>query len=201
MQQQMRERYIRGEVPWDDVLPPPEVQETVASLPVGRALDLGCGYGRTAIYLARAGWQVDAIDFVEEAIVEARRRATAAEAAGVRFHVASVTELSFLSGPYDLAIDVGCGHGLGEGAQGAYWAELKRLLKPGAVFLWFLRLAEESEDDQEERPRGISADRVKRLCANGFRMAREETGLTDMADASSWPSAWFWFVREGEGRE
>lgn len=72
------ERYTNGQVPWDDSLPPPEVQALVATLPPGRALDLGCGYGRTAIYLAQHGWQVDAIDFVPQAIAEAEKRAMAA---------------------------------------------------------------------------------------------------------------------------
>ena len=34
-----------------------------SSLPPGRALDLGCGYGRTAILLAQHGWRVDGVDF------------------------------------------------------------------------------------------------------------------------------------------
>jgi SAM-dependent methyltransferase len=194
----MRERYIRGEIPWDDVLPPPEVRETLAGLSIGRALDLGCGYGRTAIYLARAGWRVDAVDFVEEAIAEAHRRAIAADVAGIRFHVATVTELDFLSAPYDLAIDVGCGHGLDEVAQDAYWAELKRLLKPGATFLWFVRLKVENETGDRDGPGGIALVRVRQLCADGFQVAREEIGMTDMADDSSWPSAWFWLVRQSD---
>ena len=34
------ERYTNGQVPWDDSLPPPEVQALVATLPPGRALGL-----------------------------------------------------------------------------------------------------------------------------------------------------------------
>lgn len=35
---------------------------TVSSLPPGRALELACGLGHNAIWLARNGWQVDAVD-------------------------------------------------------------------------------------------------------------------------------------------
>jgi SAM-dependent methyltransferase len=39
------------------------VVEELADLPPGRALDLGAGEGRNAIWLAERGWQVTAVDF------------------------------------------------------------------------------------------------------------------------------------------
>lgn len=47
----------------------------VADLAPGRALDLACGEGRNALWLARHDWQVTAIDFSEVAIATARERA------------------------------------------------------------------------------------------------------------------------------
>jgi SAM-dependent methyltransferase len=41
----------------------------------GRALDLACGTGRHAIYLARLGWQVTAVDAAPAAIDRLRRAA------------------------------------------------------------------------------------------------------------------------------
>ncbi len=48
----------------DRPLPPPSalLVQCRDLLPAGRALDLACGDGRNAVYLARAGWTVDAID-------------------------------------------------------------------------------------------------------------------------------------------
>lgn len=40
----------------------------VRALPVGRALELGCGLGTNAIWLAKQGWQVRAVDFADVAI-------------------------------------------------------------------------------------------------------------------------------------
>ena len=46
------------------VIEPPSslLADAVAGLGAGRALDLACGAGRNAIWLARRGWRVDAVD-------------------------------------------------------------------------------------------------------------------------------------------
>ncbi len=41
----------------------------------GHALDLGCGSGRHAVWLAERGWRVTAVDFAPEALRQARERA------------------------------------------------------------------------------------------------------------------------------
>lgn len=102
-----------GQVPWDRELPPPEVIALAAELPPGRALDLGCGYGRASIYLAQHGWMCDGVDFIPEAVAGARMRAATANVADrALFHTLPVTDLASLAPPYDLAVDVGCMHNL-----------------------------------------------------------------------------------------
>lgn len=190
----MRERYRSGNIPWDDPLPPPEVSEVVTSLKPGRALDLGCGFGRAAIYMAINGWEVDAIDFLPEAIVEARKRA---EDIGpqLRFHVGSVLELSFLTGVYDLAIDVGCCHNMSNQELQAYRKTLSRLLKPGALFLVFARLRENSLDQVEGGPRGLDETDFVKIFHSSFRLLWVKRGETLVDDQPTWPSAWFQFQR------
>lgn len=47
----------------------------VADLEPSRALDLACGEGRNAIWLAARGWDVTGVDYSEVAIAKARSRA------------------------------------------------------------------------------------------------------------------------------
>jgi SAM-dependent methyltransferase len=59
-------RYRSGEEIASD--PAPLLVRAAESLPPGRALDLACGAGRNASWLARRGWEVVAIDGASEAI-------------------------------------------------------------------------------------------------------------------------------------
>jgi SAM-dependent methyltransferase len=193
--QKFVERYADGRVPWDDELPPPEVVTLLDTIPPGRALDLGCGYGRAAILMARHGWQIDAIDYVPEAIAGATDRARAAGVAGqIRFHIASVTDLDFLDGPYDLALDVGCMHALTGAGLGAYRDELCRLLRPSADYLLFVHLRDEQAGSEIDA-RGLSKATIDSLFAEGFNLEQLEHGLTQVEDQPPWHSAWFWYRR------
>lgn len=51
-----------------DSTPAPLLVRAAHSLPPGRALDLACGAGRNAVWLAQRGWEVVAIDGASEAV-------------------------------------------------------------------------------------------------------------------------------------
>lgn len=68
----------------------------------GKALDLGCGEGQNAIWLAERGWIVKAVDMSPGAIADARDHANGAGVArGILFEVADLAEWSPVS-RYDL---------------------------------------------------------------------------------------------------
>jgi tellurite methyltransferase len=67
------ERYRSGEAAFDT--PVPLVENIAAGLTPGRALDVASGAGRNAIYLARLGWRVKALDGSAAALETLRSRA------------------------------------------------------------------------------------------------------------------------------
>jgi tellurite methyltransferase len=70
-------RYRSGERPAEDLeaAPAPLVIETASQLAPGKALDLACGAGRNALWLAEHGWSVTAVDGAPAAIEILRHRA------------------------------------------------------------------------------------------------------------------------------
>jgi SAM-dependent methyltransferase len=73
----------------------------VAGLTPGRALDVGCGEGADAIWLARGGWTVTAIDISEVALRRARAAANQAGAA-VEWICGDALQMAFPVGSFDL---------------------------------------------------------------------------------------------------
>ena len=97
-------RYSATETMWSEE-PNEFLVDKVADLEPGRALDLGCGEGRNALWLAERGWDVTAVDFSRVAIERGRRWA---EKRGVTvdFRAADVIDFEPEPGAYDLVIVV-----------------------------------------------------------------------------------------------
>jgi len=72
------ERYAQTGLLWSAQPNRLLVAET-EELPPGSALDLACGEGRNAVWLARRGWSVTAVDFSHVAIAKARELSAAAD--------------------------------------------------------------------------------------------------------------------------
>ena len=131
--------------PWDTGITPPEVVAFAASHPPGRALDLGCGTGTNAVYLAQHGWQVTGVDFIAKAIRAAR---TKARQAGVEvlFLVGDILRLKDVSGPFDLILDIGCLHSLAPQNRKHYAQNVSRLLDRRGTYLLYAFIKDEGED-------------------------------------------------------
>jgi 2-polyprenyl-3-methyl-5-hydroxy-6-metoxy-1,4-benzoquinol methylase len=178
-------RYWRRATPWDTGVTPPEVMEFIAQAPPGDALDLGCGTGTNAITLARLGWQVTGIDFAPRAIRSARIKAAKA-GVHVRFYVADVTRLDWLTGAYDYVLDIGCLFTLREQDRIAYARELTRLIRPGGwymLYAWLPRM-------WQGKTAGIGGEDVRLLLSGLPGNCR-----TIVGEEKGFPSAWYWFQR------
>lgn len=136
-----RAMYRFGLKPWDSGIPPPELKALIegpeARSP-GRALDLGCGTGTNAIYMAQHGWDVTGIDFVPRAVDMAHAKVAAA-AVKPQIVLGDVTRLHDLNigVGYSLVFDLGCLHSIPDGRRDAYARGVTEVTVPGADFLVF----------------------------------------------------------------
>jgi SAM-dependent methyltransferase len=131
--------YRVGFTPWDTGKVSPELTALIegpGALRAGRALDVGCGTGTHAVYLASNGWEVTAIDAVPRPLARARARADAAgvEVEWILADVARVERLGLAPG-FTLVFDRGCFHGLDDAQRAAYSAAVTELAGPGATLL------------------------------------------------------------------
>lgn len=126
-------RFVR--MPWE-VGVRDELVELVRTgrLRPGRAIDLGCGTGANAIYLARNGFEVTGIDFAPAGLDKAR---AAARQAGVevRFLEDDLTRLRHDLGTFDLLLDYGVLDDLSDEHRNAYVREVTPLAHQGSQFL------------------------------------------------------------------
>ncbi len=95
------ERYRSVEKAWSGRVNA-RLTEVAADLPAGRALDLGCGEGADALWLAERGWQVLAVDVSDTAIGRASDAASVRNLASrIDFQRHNLNE-SFPQGMFDL---------------------------------------------------------------------------------------------------
>ncbi|PSK70381.1 SAM-dependent methyltransferase [Streptomyces sp. CS149] len=180
--------YRDGRPPWDSGVTPPELVALVegpGSPAPGRALELGCGTGTNAVYLARHGWRVAAVDLVELAVRQAREKAEAA-GADVTVLCGDATRLDELGvpGPYDLFFDLSCYCGIPPHRRDAYAAGLTRRAAPGARLLMF-GYGPGAFDDAWS---GVTADEL-RVRFTGWELADVTPGTNPV------PTFWFTLVR------
>lgn len=106
--------YLDDCLPWDTDTPEPglvDFARTRFGTARGRALDVGCGTGTHALWLATQGFEVVGIDVAPRAIERARARAAAdAPAASIRFEVLDFLTSRPEGGPFDLVFDRGVFH-------------------------------------------------------------------------------------------
>jgi cyclopropane fatty-acyl-phospholipid synthase-like methyltransferase len=124
--------------PWDSGITPPELYEFLEQHPPGRAIDLGCGTGTNVITLAQHGWDATGVDFSQLAIQKAQNKAKTANV-HVTFKTQDVTKLNGITGPFNLALDMGCFHNLHEKQQD-YLDQLDEILAPGGYWLLYVHL-------------------------------------------------------------
>jgi ubiquinone/menaquinone biosynthesis C-methylase UbiE len=98
------------------------------------AIDVGCGTGGDAVFLAGLGITTTGVDVSGEALDRARERA-AAGGVDVTWIEASALDLPIADASIDLMTDRGCLHHIDERDRGRYASEAARVLRPGGALL------------------------------------------------------------------
>lgn len=143
------ERYETGETPWDTGEPDVHLVEFINSgaLREGRALEVGCGTGTNAIWLAKKGLSVLGVDLAPLAIEEARAKAAKAEL-DCCFEQLDFLNDKLTGGPFDFVFDRGCFHVFDDAGDRERFAErVASELAPGGRWLSLIGSTEGPQRD------------------------------------------------------
>src|SRR5262245_58916145 len=166
------EHYRSGTPPWETGRPSEELQRVIAEERIApcRVLELGCGTGINAIWLAQQGFDVTAVDISPLAIERARQRAAESNV-NVRFVLADVHELPPEFGTFPFLFDRGCYHAVRrQGVQG-FLGILRQVTAPGSIGLF---LAGNARDPHEpgKGPPVVSAEEIHAELGSVFEILR-----------------------------
>jgi SAM-dependent methyltransferase len=152
------ERYASGNTPWDSGKPDEELLRVLDSgkLTGKTVLEFGCGTGTNAVELAQRGFEVTAVDIVDQAIQSARAKARKANVT-VDFRVADTLN-GEVSGAYDVLFDRGVYHCLRTVDLKKFQDFLKRVTRRGS---WWLSLAGNAKEKHEPGPPVVSEQEIR----------------------------------------
>jgi SAM-dependent methyltransferase len=161
-------KWTLSQIPWHSDEPDKEFVELIESgtISLSSVLDVGCGAGTDAIYLASKGGDVTAIDISHEAIKIARERAAKA-GAEVNFIVGDFLDTKFDNGSFDFVNDRGCFHHMNPLCREDFVAKVNRVLV-GNGFYYLRCWSDKQEGDGG--PYKISKDIINRTFSNYFEM-------------------------------
>jgi 2-polyprenyl-3-methyl-5-hydroxy-6-metoxy-1,4-benzoquinol methylase len=130
----------------------------------GRVLDVGCGTGDLALWLAERGCAVTGIDLLGQPLDVARRKA-AGRGLTVNFLQMDARAIGEIPERFDTVTDCGLFHVFDDEGRIAYVAALEKLLEPGArLFLLCFSTAEPGTHG----PRRVGEDELRRAFAAGW---------------------------------
>lgn len=167
------QRYVDADTPWDSGVPSHHLRALIAEgiIKPCRVLELGCGTGTNAIFLAQEGFQVTAVDLAEEAISRAKSKAEKASVK-VEFLKADVTALPDLGAPFSLVFDRGTYHIVRKINLAGYQSMLEKVIDLEGLLLVLAGNANEDLHPEKGPPRVSASELCAELEGSCFDLLR-----------------------------
>ncbi|MEO6809368.1 MAG: class I SAM-dependent methyltransferase [Isosphaeraceae bacterium] len=187
------ESMYAGKPPWDIGRPQRDLVEAADRIK-GSVLDSGCGTGELALFFAERGHRVLGIDFLENPIQTARRKANE-RGLVAEFEVMDALTLTTLDQTFDNVIDSGLFHVFSDEDRARYVAGLAHVTNPGGQLVL---LCVSDKEPGTQGPRRVSEQELRETFEDGWtieeiRPTRFEV-VPDRADVSfSEGGPWAWF--------
>jgi SAM-dependent methyltransferase len=148
------DRYATKDTPWDSGRPSAELARVLDERQnkPGDVLEIGCGTGTNAIFLAQRGFNVTDVDISSLAIEQARKRAADA-GVSVDFQVVDLLAPSGLDRTFPFVFDRGVYHGIRRENLAGFLDTMARLTAPAALYLLLAGNANDPGDPEKGPPR------------------------------------------------
>lgn len=148
IKRRFEQRYQSGNTPWDTGRPDFNLRDILETyeIPGRRALEIGCGTGDNALFLASRGFEVTATEIVETAMEAARSKACES---GARccFVLENILEKNIEGAPFDFVFDRGCFHTFDTARDRTKFAQsVCRHLVPDGYWLSLIGNADEKRE-------------------------------------------------------
>jgi len=181
-----------GVPPWDIGRPQAALVQLVEDGRIGRrVLDVGCGTGDNAIYLALRGHDVFGIDLIPVAVETAKARAADRHAV-VRFEVHDALNITSLGGTFDTVLDSGVYHVFSDADRETYERGLRSVLQPGGM-CYVLCFSE--HETRDGGPRRVREQELRNTFAAGWSVESIEPARYEAALFPDGAHAWLASVR------
>jgi len=195
MENNFEERYKTGNTPWDHGIPDVNLIDIVTQKPIPecKVLDIGCGTGNNAIWLAKQNFVVTGCDISSTAIEKAKEKA--AESGVIcSFLVADFLNSLIPGIPFGFVFDRGCLHSIDDEK------ERRRFAKNVALHLeedglWMTMTGNADEHDRETGPPQLTAGELVEAVEPDFEIFSLYSGHFG-SDQHDPPKAWICLMQK-----
>ena len=173
--------------PWDTGHPQPEIKQLADSGEIkGAVLDVRCGTGENALYLAQKGFRVTGIDSEPTVIAKAMLEA-AARNLKVPFFAFDALHLGCLGMVFDTVIDIGLFHDYSDLEKKIFANSIAQALKKGGQYHMLCISEREKGSFGKEK---VTQDEIRSIFSKGWEIRSIKDARLEANLENGWCSAW-----------